>query len=309
MEFLKYVWERKIADDNNISFSIRSRKFPTRKMYDNKTIYSLNNKKSETSDNKSFKANFAINNVFKILMNKAKDPDSLARINSKLSKMIFWKDIQNDPTLINSLFQYNCFEQISLLTSILPEDLFSKPDYFRTVIYKKVPELIVYFVRKTECRHVLAESKIQEFIVKEYTKYGDKLYYAAEMLQYIYKNQWKRDLTKELCKNVMKNIKTKDILNCHSPILTCLLLCEFIEQIKEVSSINASRCEKLTAELKEYCKNIQESNQQTSYIEYLMLQKDTRGRSAFVIASENKIFGLLETPEIGTIVKKMWDGK
>ena len=309
MEFLKYVWERKIADDNNISFSIRSRKFPTRKMYDNKTVYSLNNKKSETSDNKSFKANFAINNVFKILMNKAKDPDSLARINSKLSKMIFWKDIQNDPTLINSLFQYNCFEQISLLTSILPEDLFSKPDYFRTVIYKKVPELILYFVRKTECRHVLAESKIQEFIVKEYTKYGDKLYYASEMLQYIYKNQWKRDLTKELCKNVMKNIKTKDILNCHSPILTCLLLCEFIEQIKEVSSINASRCEKLTAELKEYCKNIQESNQQTSYIEYLMSQKDTRERSAFVIASENNIFCLLETPEIGTIVKKMWDGK
>ena len=309
MEFLKYVWERKISDDNNISFSIRSRKFPTRKMYDNKTVYSLNNKKSETSDNKSFKANFAINNVFKILMNKAKDPDSLARINSKLSKMIFWKDIQNDPTLINSLFQYNCFEQISLLTSILPEDLFSKPDYFRTVIYKKVPELILYFVRKTECRHVLAESKIQEFIVKEYTKYGDKLYYASEMLQYIYKNQWKRDLTKELCKNVMKNIKTKDILNCHSPILTCLLLCEFIEQIKEVSSINASRCEKLTAELKEYCKNIQESNQQTSYIEYLMSQKDTRERSAFVIASENNIFCLLETPEIGTIVKKMWDGK
>ena len=310
MEFLKYVWERKVSEDNNISFSIRTRKLSSRKLYNNKsTISSPNKINREVTDHKTFKANFAINNVLKILMNKAKDPDSLARINSKLSKMIFWKDIQNDPTLINSLFQYNCFEQISLLTSILPEDLFSKPDYFRTVIYKKVPELIVYFVRKTECRHVLAESKIQEFIVKEYTKYGDKLYYAAEMLQYIYKNQWKRDLTKELCKNVMKNIKTKDILNCHSPILTCLLLCEFIEQIKEVSSINASRCEKLTAELKEYCKNIQESNQQTSYIEYLMLQKDTRGRSAFVIASENKIFGLLETPEIGTIVKKMWDGK
>ena len=315
MEFLKYIWEREVVENDYAkTFSMKAgKKYVSKKNHNHKNNSpidtNIKEERRDSSANKIFKASFSINNVLKILMNKEKDPDSLARINGELSKMIFWKNIQNDPTLINSLFQYNCFEQISLLTSILPEDLFSKPDYFRTVIYKKVPELILYFVRKTECRHVLAESKIQEYIVKEYTKYGDKLYYAAEMLQYIYKNQWKRDLTKELCKNIMKNIKTKDILNCHSPILTCLLLCEFIEQIKEVSSINASRCEKLTAELKEYCKNIQESNQQTSYIEYLMLQKDTRERSAFVITSENNIFSLLETPEIGTIVKKMWDGK
>ena len=40
-----------------------------------------------------------------------------------------------------------------------------------------------------------------------------------------------------------------------------------------------------------------------------MKQKDTRNRSAFQIASENCFYSLLETAEIGIIVKKMWDGK
>ena len=124
----------------------------------------------------------------------------------------------------------------------------------------------------------------------------------------IFKNQWNKELTKNLCKNIMKTIKTKEILNCHSPILTSLLLIEFVNQIKQDSITNAISCEKVINELKIYCKSIQDSNQEESYLNYLMKQKDTKGRNSFQIACQNDILILFENPEIGTIVKKMWDG-
>ena len=39
-----------------------------------------------------------------------------------------------------------------------------------------------------------------------------------------------------------------------------------------------------------------------------MKQKDTRERTVFQIVSDNHLYQLLETPEIGTVIKKMWDG-
>jgi len=40
-----------------------------------------------------------------------------------------------------------------------------------------------------------------------------------------------------------------------------------------------------------------------------MTQKDLKGRTVFQIASENNFYIVLQSPEIGTIVKKMWNGK
>ena len=40
-----------------------------------------------------------------------------------------------------------------------------------------------------------------------------------------------------------------------------------------------------------------------------MNQKDTKGRSGLQIAADNNLYLMLENSEIGTIVKKMWDGK
>ena len=40
-----------------------------------------------------------------------------------------------------------------------------------------------------------------------------------------------------------------------------------------------------------------------------MTQKDIRSRNAFQIASDNNFYSVLESPEIGTIVKKMWNGQ
>jgi hypothetical protein len=59
----------------------------------------------------------------------------------------------------------------------------------------------------------------------------------------------------------------------------------------------------------EFCKSIHESNQNEKYIQFLMTQKDIRSRNSFKIASDNGMYQILESPEIGTIVKKKWNGK
>lgn len=134
------------------------------------------------------------------------------------------------------------------------------------------------------------------------------MYYGSEMLIYIYKLNWNNDLTKDLCRNIIRTLKTKDILNCHSPVLTCLLLSEFLNEISNISVQHSSRCEKVVSELMQFCLNIQEANQNENYIKFLMKQKDSRGRSSLQIASENSFYRVLQTAEIGTIVKKMWNG-
>ena len=120
-----------------------------------------------------------------------------------------------------------------------------------------------------------------------------------------------RDLFKirELCKNILKSIKRKDILNCHSPILTCLLLCEFLYQISDISIHNSSKCTNLAINLLTFSKSIQDANTEENYIKFLMTQRDTKGRTAFQIAADNGFYKVLETNEIGTTINKMWNGK
>ena len=40
-----------------------------------------------------------------------------------------------------------------------------------------------------------------------------------------------------------------------------------------------------------------------------MTQKDSRNRTAFQIASDNNFLDVLQNPEIGTIIGKMWNGE
>lgn len=297
MHFLQYLWEKEdepIYGQKSSRFSKKQSKFYPIK------IFNL--------EAPPFKPKFSINSIIKILIDNDKKPNKKNSSNSNINKILKWENIDRDKSFIDTLFQYDCFEQISELIFKWPGEKFANNEYFKKVIYKIQTELILFYLKRRECRLILTDHSLQEFIVKEYMSKGELLYYGAEMLTYIYKNHWNPELTKELCKNVTKTIKTKDILNCHSSILTCLLLIEFLSQIKTVSLLNLNRCDKLISDLQEYCKTIQECNHNESYISYLMKQKDTRNRSAFIIVSKNSLYSLLETPEIGTIVKKMWNG-
>jgi hypothetical protein len=114
---------------------------------------------------------------------------------------------------------------------------------------------------------------------------------------------------RELIKKITKTIKTKSILECHSPLLTCLLLSQFINQIGEASINYKIISQKIVEQLCEFSHSIQEANPDERYVKFLMTQKDTKGRSVFQIAAENNYYSVLKTPEVGTIVQKMWNGR
>ena len=316
LDFLKFLWEKDLDNilkkkqpsvkSNNISLT-------TNILNNQNFINSTKNIKNYLKKIKTeFNPKFSITNVIDILVEIYKKKIETKGKNvstfSNLNKILTWKHINLDSSFIESLFKNNLFEQISIIINKWPWSNFSNQFYFETVINGKNGELILYYLKKKDCLRVLTFEMYQKKIVEDFIAKGDKIYYGAEMLQYIYKNQWNKDLTKNLCKNIMKTIKTKEILNCHSPILTSLLLIEFVNQIKQDSITNAISCEKVINELKIYCKSIQDSNQEESYLNYLMKQKDTKGRNSFQIACQNDILILFENPEIGTIVKKMWDG-
>ena len=129
------------------------------------------------------------------------------------------------------------------------------------------------------------------------------------MISYIYKLNWATELTKDLCTYIEKVINKKEILDCHSPILTCSLLAEFLKSIADINVQNAARIEKTIKQLMDLCCKIQDANPNESYIKFLMTQKDSRGRTSFQISSDHEFYRILESPEVGTIVNKMWEGK
>ena len=294
MKFLKYLWEKDSRKDNGF---IEKREMSRHSRF--LSIFDLRN---------TFHPNFSINSIIKILIENDGKFNHKNKSNVNINQILTWKNIEKDKTFLHTLFQYGCYEQICILIGRWPPNLFSNVDFFKECILKKQKELIIFYVTRNECRTILNDHEIQAFIVKDYLSDGEYFFYGAEMISYIFRNNWDIQLTKDLCKNITKVLKTKDILNCHSPILSCLLFIEFINEIKGISVSDITKCEKVIDDLIEFCKNVQESNHNESYISFLMKQKDTKDRTAFQIVSELQLYTLLETPEIGTIVKKMWSG-
>ena len=248
-------------------------------------------------------APFTLSELIEELNNSDKKAQVLEIITS-------WKYIERDKDLLETLFSRENFEEIAYL---IWKKKVSKwkisEDHFELVIKANQLELIPFFLTLPDCRVILKSKDIHKMIVDQYCKYGNKLYYAAVMLSYVDVVNWSGSLTKELCRMIFILMKNKDIMNCHSPIITCILLCEFMKKISEASVENSSRCNKVIESLTSFINSIHEANPNEVYIKFLMQQKDIKGRNSFEIASENNFFNVLESPELGTIVKKMWNGK
>ena len=222
-----------------------------------------------------------------------------------------WEYIEHDRELLDNLFQRRFYDEIlSLINRKKYEFWTFKPEHLEEIIKNKECNLIAFFLEQPNLsKQVLNKIELQENIIVNYMKDGDKIYYGTEMLCRIYKANWHQDLTKDLCKSILKSIKTKDIMNCHSPILTCVMLSEFLKGIASISLLHYSRLEKVMKELLQFCENIQNSSTDELYIKFLMEQRSISGKTAFQISAENNFYSVLNNPNIGTIVGKMWNGE
>ena len=92
--------------------------------------------------------------------------------------------------LLNTLFNVGCFDEISILLYRKPNHWPLLKEQFEKVIIGERLDLIIYFIKIRECRVVLDYPEIQKIIASKYMKEGNKIYYGAEMLNYIYKTNW-----------------------------------------------------------------------------------------------------------------------
>ena len=253
---------------------------------------------------KDIKIDFSISDILEKLF----QANSLEIIQEIISS---WKYLDHDTTLLQTLFRNKAYDEISILLYRYPNHPHWRitPNNFKEVILNEGLELIILCLNEKGCKMVLDDLSIQKRIVNNYLLAGEKMYYGAEMLSNIKKTSLDLSLAFNLLSNINSSIKNKNIVNCHSPVLTCLLLCEILHNISEISVHFKIKCEKTRNELMELCRNIHEANPSEKYIEFLLGQKDSRGRTAYLIAAETEAFTVLESPEVGTIVNKMWVGR
>lgn len=326
LNFLRNIWESFNRQAINIDQSNLEQNAIEEDEFGS-TSFKLDKSSEFSKTSISFKSNSlykSTNTEMKDIINLRQEdvPFTISQIIPKLkdvkksndSKLIYdiintWKYLKEDKNLVNILFEHKLYDEI--LNLIWKQKTFTwelSESHFRQIINDKQLELMIHFLKFERFRNVLKNKNIQETIVNVYFSQGYTLYYGSIAISFIKFVNWNNNLTKDLCRNIFNLIKSKNIMDCHSPILTSLLICESLKQISEISVEQSNRCIKVIEELMKFICNIQEANQNENYIKYLMEQKDINGRNSFQIASENNFFEVLENPEIGTIVKKLWNG-
>ena len=298
-KFLKYIWEAPILSNKIL--------YETKKNEPN-----IGNKSLATIiDNnlKNFNNGMKVINISSLIEAK-KNKFSLSK--DLIGEMIStWKFLDMDNELFSSLFKCGLYDEINILIYRYPNHKnwnFTQQN-FRTIIRDKAVNLILPCLQVYECRKILRENEIQKTIISNYLTKGYLMYYGAEMLNNIPVTYFNYSLSNDFIDNIIFSIKNRLIINCHSPVLTCLILYEIISNISQISTRFSFKCEKLSDKLMEICKNIDESNPNEKYIKFLLSQKDSKGRSAYEIAANIPGCPLLESNKIGTIVDNMWIGR
>ena len=294
-DFLKYVWEEPILSYKRYHLKNR-RLFHTNK--------EIKNKDESQFFNKGMKV-FNISNLIEPKRKKI----SLSK--NLITEIIStWKFLDQDNELFNSLFKSGLYDEMNILIFRFPNHKnwhFTKP-YFKTIIKSKVTNLILPCLKDEKCKEVLKENEIQQFIVSNYLIEGNLLYYGAEMINNISTTYIDFSFSNTFIDNIILALKNKLINNCHSPVLTCLILYEIISNIKQISTNFGLKCKKVSNKLMTICKNIDESTSDEKYIKFLLSQKDSKGRTGYEIASNIPGCPILESNKIGNIVDNMWQG-
>ena len=294
--FLKYVWEEPI-----ISYK--------RYHLKNRRIFNLNQDKNKDNESKLFfNKGMKVFNISSLIEQKKKK--SFLSKNLITDIISTWKFLDQDNELFNSLFKSDLYDEMNILIYRFPNHKswrFTKV-YFKTIIKNKVINLILPCLKDEKCKEVLKEKDIQQFIVNNYLTIGNLLYYGAEMINNIPTAYLDYSLSNTFIDNIIQALKNKVITNCHSPVLTCLILYEIISNIKQISNNFGLKCKKVSNKLMTICKNIDESTSDEKYIKFLLSQKDSKGRTGYEIAAYIPGCPILESNKIGNIVDNMWQG-
>ncbi len=121
MKFLKYLWEK---DTRKKSSFFEKREISRHSRF--LSIFDIRN---------VFHPNFSINSIIKILIENDNNLNHKNKSNININQILTWKDIEKDKSFLQTLFQYECYEQICILIGKWPPNLFSNVELLQNFLF------------------------------------------------------------------------------------------------------------------------------------------------------------------------------
>ncbi len=172
LKFLQSVWELSF-DEKKRLVSNHKTKFRTFSPSFNHshTVFSDNHLKNSlfghfAGYNPNFNNGLAPFKISLLIEKFAKNKN-----NEAIKYIITWNNLESDHEFLQKLFDYNCFDEISIL--IYSAKRLKWPitkEMFRSIIINDELDLLLFFLKIQECRLILEHPDIQKFIVEKYMR-------------------------------------------------------------------------------------------------------------------------------------------
>ena len=159
----------------------------------------------------------------------------------------------------------------------------------------------------------LLEGKIKiniQFVLIENLRFGQYLFDIISLLGLMPLREFTIEMCEKICLNLNSyNTNEDSIISCSSPLLSIALSAELLTKLGSISPKMKYNTESISKSLLFLAFNIQSSiaNEDTLNY-YLRTQTDLNGRSALEIYAENKFYNILDDPNVGLIIGKIWYG-
>ena len=147
-------------------------------------------------------------------------------------------------------------------------------------------------------------------ILIENIRYGHYLFDILILLEIIPFKKYTLEMCEKICQYLNSyNSNEEAIITCPRPLLSLALAAELLTKLGKIFDKIKFRMESVSKNLLFLAYHIQTSlTNEDTIIFYLKTQTDINGRSALEIYAENRFFDVLEDPNVGLLIGKLWNG-
>ena len=149
-----------------------------------------------------------------------------------------------------------------------------------------------------------------QLILIENLNNGYYLFDTISLLGVMPLREFTIEMSEKICQNLNSyNSNEESLIECPRPLLSIALAAELLNKLGNISSKIKYKADSVAKSLLFLGYNIQTSiNNEETLNYYLRTQTDLSGRSALEIYAENKFYDMLEDPNVGSIIGKLWYG-
>jgi hypothetical protein len=230
--------------------------------------------------------------------------------NNKLSlvkKIALWPEAGKLFDVLNFLILNNLESIATDYVSNFDKKSSSK-DFF-TAFDKGMYELCLVMLASGVPRVNLNSPDFQRTLINQVAS-PEKCLQCIEILAEISEKDWISSMTKELLE-ILSNFakKTDNIIFVKKPILYCVKVMEFLEELSQRDYEYRAKCISLFELYKSLAIELQDEIKGENDLKFYMMHEDSKGENTLYIIAKNKFNELLVNEDIGTIVEKFWEGE